>query len=363
VGWAASLILCVAVAFSVVAFAFPSAPPDIAPHGRATDCTPDVRLGSRPSLVRYVVWCGTAIGRVKFSIHPAKSVEIARFAKLIEPVGAGAKRAFRCHARGNAVLCVGRKSGPVTVNGWIAVPSATRCSEPITLKGPYDIFGGTPRGCPSVRPEKAPNDFSYFRGFRQDFGLDPDLHNNRRAINRRIRELLRAWRRGNPVARWTASSLGLPLRARDQRELDYRQRYIDRNGPAIERWGKRRAASTYAGYDVDHEHGGVIYIGFVGNQRSQLAAFKRQAKPLAPGRIKPFPVAPTHSEQELNALLNEIVDDAELWAVINEAGVDTLGNKVEVGTEHVAEVRALLAKRYGPDAPFKVVFARPLVLL
>jgi META domain len=350
------------VAFPMPATAF-LLPPDVAPHGRANDCTPNVYLGAGPSLVRYVIWCGTQVGRVKFSVRPARGIDLVRFDKSIEPVGSGKKSAFHCRERARSIFCTGRKSGPVTLRGWVTVLPSTRCAKPVTLKGPYDIYQGLPYGCPPFRPEKPPTDFGYFRGFRHNFGFDRDLHENRRAIKRRFHKLLRAWRRGNPVARWTVSSLGLPLSAREQRELDYRERYIDHNATAIERWASRHAVSTYAGYDVDHMHGGVFYIGFVGDQEAQLAAFKNQVGPLAPDRIKSFPMPPTHSERELYALLDKLLEDSALWRTANSMGIDTLANKIEVGTEHVEATKTFLAERYGPDAPLKVVFARPLVLL
>ncbi|HET6570723.1 MAG TPA: hypothetical protein VFG58_04465 [Solirubrobacterales bacterium] len=49
--------------------------------------------------------------------------------------------------------------------------------------------------------------------------------------------------------------------------------------------------------------------------------------------------------------------------LINSVGVAVLRNEVEVGTEHVAEVRRLLAERFGADAPFLVVFEKPGMLL
>jgi hypothetical protein len=331
----------------------------------ARDCVAEASLDrERPALVDYVVWCAVQSGKVRFSVGRAEDAEVGGFSRSLSPSGPGASGLFHCARSGQRVRCDGRKSGPVTLRGWLAVPAQTRCSVAIQISTPGILYMAKPAGCPHSRPEPAPRDFRYMREFRRNFGLDPDLEGQPAAIDRRIHNLVRAWRRGNPVARVTNVELGLPLRAVDDRELEYRQAYIEQTARVLERWVPGHAASTYAGYDVDHEHGGIFYIGFTGDQDAQLAAFKRQFDLIAPERIRPFPTPPTHSERELRALEREVVK----WWMANEGAISslsiaTLANKVEVGTERVAETRRLLAERFGADAPILVVFARPPVAL
>jgi hypothetical protein len=91
---------------------------------------------------------------------------------------------------------------------------------------------------------------------------------------------------------------------------------------------------------------------------------KLKQRLIAPDRFKPFPITPTYTEAELEKIwLNFPPQKSPLWGLINQTGIDYLANKIEVGTEHVARVRNLIAARYGPDAPFEVVFARPVVAL
>ncbi len=52
-----------------------------------------------------------------------------------------------------------------------------------------------------------------------------------------------------------------------------------------------------------------------------------------------------------------------LWGLVISTHLDYLANKIAVGTEHVAKVRKLIAKIYGPEAPFLVYFARSIILL
>jgi hypothetical protein len=85
---------------------------------------------------------------------------------------------------------------------------------------------------------------------------------------------------------------------------------------------------------------------------------------IAPERFQLFPVQPRYTEAELEEVWESFPPPkSPLWNLVNMSGIDYLANKIEVGTEHVARVRRLIAAQYGPEAPFEVVFSRPLVLL
>jgi hypothetical protein len=204
------------------------------------------------------------------------------------------------------------------------------------------------------------------RSFRRQLGFDEDLNGDQAAINRRIHGLVRAWLRGEPVARVSAVQYGQPFRPADQRRLEFRDELLERTANALELWVPRHALDTYAGYEIDDAHGAIFYVGFTGDQEAQLDAFKRQVKLFAPEHIQPFPVQPLYSERALYKLEEEVFEppfDSSLDRLINSMGILTLANKIEVGTEHVAKVKRLLAKRFGSSAPFLVVFSRPGRLL
>lgn len=333
---------------------------------RARDCTPSTFLeANKPDAIGFVVWCGTQSGKVRFTLQREERGRIAGFSKRPRSRGRDAGAPFRCYRRGQTIKCVGRKQGPTTIRGWISVEPGSRCTVRTRLETAGEVDGTPPLGCPGTRPPRPPRDIGYMRGFRKMFGLDPDLRGNRAAIDRRIRGLIRAWERGDPVARYTLANVGLPLRPRDQRELDHREEYLEQTYKQLDEWVPRHAGDTYAGYDIDHENGGIIYIGFVGDQTAQLKAFLRSYKPIAPGRIKPFPVPPKYSEAHLERLAEQVWEPpgSKLEELITSSGVNTLANVVEVGTQHVREVRRLIAEKYGPDAPFRVVFEPPGGLL
>ncbi len=246
------------------------------------------------------------------------------------------------------------------------MPAGSRCAVPIQMRAAEADYESVPTGCPGTNRERANFGMGYMRGFRKQLGLDEDLKGNQAAIDRRIHGIVRAWRRGEPVARVSAVQYGQPLRPADQRRIEFRDELLERTANALEHWVPRHAADTYAGYEIDDEHGAIFYVGFTGDQDAQLATFKRQVKLFAPDHIQPFPVQPLYSERALYGLMEEVLElplDSPLGRLINSLGVATLPNKVEVGTEHVAKVKLLLAERFGPDAPFLVVFSGPIVPL
>src|SRR6185295_14075178 len=216
-----------------------------------------------------------------------------------------------------------KKSGPVVVRGRIAVPAGSRCAVPIRMRTALVIYQRVPMGCPGAYRKRANFDMGYLRSFRREMGFDEDLKGNKAAIDRRIHGLVRAWRRGEPVARVFASWLGQPLRAADQRRLEFRDELLERTASALERWVPRHAADTYAGYEIDDEHGAIFYVGFTGDQDAQLATFKRQMKLFAPEHIRPFPVQPLYSERALYELEEEVFQpfDSPLARLVNSLKV------------------------------------------
>lgn len=197
------------------------------------------------------------------------------------------------------------------------------------------------------------------RDFRQAYFLDEDLRGDRAAIDRRIRGLVRAWRRGEPVARVSANVWGLPLRPADQHHFQLRNALLVRTRNALGRWVPRNAPNTYAGYSLTDEHGVVVYVGFTGDQDAELTRFKSEVKPFAADHIQPFPVQPLYSARELSKFFCEVTEEPFFGGpLILALGADVLLNKVTIRTPHIAKVKRLLSERFGPEAPFLVLYRR-----
>jgi hypothetical protein len=363
--WAAALI-CAAVCLPPAAQAASSPAPD--PGERTRDCTTEAKLTDQPSVVRYVVWCGTQAGRVTLKIRQPEGPALLGFSKTAEAGGPGAAGPLRCRSiPGGRALCSGEKTGPVTFRGSITVAPATRCRTLIYLNvwrwtGDSRDF---PTGCPRAYDERPPRVRAII-GERASEGLDLDLDGDRKAILQRAKQLQAAWFRGEPVARWTAmeEAWGMPMRAQDQVEMEYRETYREHFQLLVEDgdWVAKNAASTYAGYELAFSEGGIVYVGFTAEQDAMLEKLRQRL--IAPERFQPFPIPPTYTEAELEKIWFEFPRrKSALWSLVNQTYIDYLANKIAVGTEHVARVKRLIAKLYGPDAPFKVVFGRPVMPL
>jgi hypothetical protein len=229
---------------------------------------------------------------------------------------------------------------PVTGNGLASAPPASAHES---------------AHCPSL---------ARIEQYRREQGLDLDLAGHTRQIAARSRALLKACQAGERWAQSSASVWGAPLRKVDFKLMSFRQKVLGRLNHQFEPWLARHpeAAATYAGYFVNPESGGWIYIGFTADQEALMAEMKSQLHLLSAGLIRPFPYQPLHTEVELNALLDDISEDTQSDRLWNRLGVDTEHDEVAVGTTQVAKLRALIAERFGPEAPVEIEFAKPLKL-
>jgi hypothetical protein len=207
--------------------------------------------------------------------------------------------------------------------------------------------------------------FAAIKEYRQREGLDLDLTGHPGEIAARIRGLIAAWRAGDHLARSTASTWGVPLRKADLKLMEFRQTVLRRWGDQFEPWLARhpQADATYAGYFANPESGGWIYVGFTAEQAALVAKMKHDLHLVGPGLIRPFPYQPAHTEAELGALQESISEDDSLWKLMSSMGIETELNEVRIASTHVAKLRAILAERYGADAPIQVEFGLPPELL
>ncbi|MGN6814974.1 MAG: hypothetical protein ACTHK3_02675, partial [Solirubrobacterales bacterium] len=208
---------------------------------------------------------------------------------------------------------------------------------------------------PPPNPEAPePPTFEEVAKFREEFGLDLDLKGNEIAIDERIFNLIGDWY--NPqtpageVARATSETWGVPLRAVDAAEMEYRERYIDQAATAIPKWVEANGAiSVYAGYYVSHRDGGLIYVGFTAAQAKTVAALQEASGLIAPNRIHPFPSFPTHSLSSLESLERSVLADAGSIPGLVDVQINVEQNRVDVGATNVAEVTQQLEALFGSE--------------
>ena len=363
----AGLALCLAAILPAAVQAAPAGA--TAKAERPRDCTTEARLsGDAPTVVNYVVWCGVQPGPVTLRIRRPQSSPLRGFSPIAEASGPGACRApaLPPEVQGTGLLRRPQeRAGDLPRQRHRRPRDALRGQAQIQRLALDGRLARLPTGCPRSY-EQPVRRLRQIISSRAYYGLDRDLGDDHAAIRRRARGLLDAWRRGDPVARWTyeEEAFGMPLRAAEQTELKYRDTFREHFQDMVEEgdWVAKNAPNTYAGYELDEAAGGIIYVGFTVEPEATLERLKRHL--IAPDRFKPFPITPTYTEDELEAISEEfILAKSPLLNLVNSVGIDYLANKVELGTQHVARVRRLIAARYGPDAPFEVVFEFPAVLL
>jgi len=222
----------------------------------------------------------------------------------------------------------------------------------------------TPPPQPGVVP---PPSFAQIQEFRQEFGLDLDL-TDELARNDRIFDLIGAW--NNPqtpageVARSSAERWGVPLRPVDVAELEYREAFVEHDGPLIDEWGELHAPTSYAGYHVDHAAGGLFKVGFTSNQSSLLSELKSQTALMAPPRLAVYASEPSRSLSSLVSTTESIEVAATTNSTLDNemvsVGVSEAGNTVEVGATNVAQVKSTLESLLGAGAPVTVIYEAPI---
>ena len=207
-----------------------------------------------------------------------------------------------------------------------------------------------------------PPKFSEVLRFREEFGLDLDLKGNELAIDERIFDLIGAW--NNPhtpageVARATDERWGVPLRAVDAAELEYREQYTAHDIPLLDAWASATYPGSYAGVYVDERSGGVIRIGFTSGQSSSVDAAQQLSGLLAPRRIAGFASAPAYSLANLSGSQSAIAASlpSSPEGLIVSTGIEVEANRILIGATNVAEASSWLTANFGAEAPILVEY-------
>ena len=222
-----------------------------------------------------------------------------------------------------------------------------------------------PRTPPPVPGYPVPPKFSEIKKFREDYGLEVVFPvANERELAERIFNLINAWHSpsssAGQVARASWERWGVPLRPEDVAELDYREQLYSATAARIDQWVEQANPSSFGGYYLDHRAGGIMRIGFLGNQAEQLASLKSSLSLGGGERLQVYPVAPTTSyvavRATTGALLGAIESSLTLKALIVNVEDDEAGKTTRVGTPNVAQVDGILDQMLGASAPVTVEY-------
>ncbi len=242
------------------------------------------------------------------------------------------------------VIATDRAGQSASERFWVDVP------EP-----PPPLAPGTP----------VPPKFGEIAKFRAEYGLEIVFPvADEIELNERIFDLITAW--WNPqtpageVARASYERWGVPLRPADVAELEYREWFYEVNAEKIDQWVEATSPATYAGYYLDHAAGGIMRIGFLGDQAAQLANLESSLSLVGGSRLNVYPTSPTVSYLSVRATAESVMDAIESNPTLADLVIgveeDESGRTVRVGTEHVAQVEGIVDQTLGSDAPVTVEF-------
>jgi tripartite motif-containing protein 71 len=210
-----------------------------------------------------------------------------------------------------------------------------------------------------------PPKFKDIKQFREEYGLEVVFPvANELELNDRIFDLIGAWH--NPqtpageVARASWERWGVPLRAADIAELEYREQYLAHNGPLIAAWGESNFPSTYAGYYMDHRAGGKLRVGFTSEQSARVEELKSQAGLLASDRVSAFGYVPSNSLAALNTRLREfhekVLTRSDIRTLLTSDGISVQANAVSLAATDPGAVQSYVANTFGTGAPFMFTY-------
>jgi YD repeat-containing protein len=212
---------------------------------------------------------------------------------------------------------------------------------------------------PPADPEAPePPDFASTKLFREDYGLDRNKTLSAPELNKLVLELLYEWEAQQPVAVQAVNEWGVPMRASELAEMNYRREYTDQAAEAIPAWAEEHASSTYGGFYVDDRAGGKIYVGFTENQQALVEALKGSGGLMNPSQVFAYPTPPTRSVASMEGLQAEVRNALATNYSIEQATVSIAlsesSKKVEVGATNPTLVSEFLKADFGASAPIEV---------
>jgi YD repeat-containing protein len=198
--------------------------------------------------------------------------------------------------------------------------------------------------------------------FREEHGLDLDLDpvQDEFEINDRVFDTINDWVQGKPVAVASMERWGVPFRTPEVAELEYREWFYNVNTELIDQWVQSTSPSSYAGNYLNHQTGGIMYVGFTADQNEQLNNLMASLPLVAKERLQVYPTTPTASyfsvQEASQSVSNAIDSNATLRDLVVNVSEDEAGKAVRVGTLNVAQVESILVEMLGPSVPVVVEY-------
>jgi YD repeat-containing protein len=218
---------------------------------------------------------------------------------------------------------------------------------------------------PPVDPEAPePPTFESTKQFREDYGLDRGKSMSKSEQTRLILELLYEWEAQVPTAVTAVANWGIPMRAPELAEMEWRREYTNNAAEVIPQWAEEHAPTSYGGFYIDNKAGGKIYVGFTENQQALVAALKASGSLLNSGQVFEYPVSPVRSVANIEELEQSVATALSTNATANEAtiGIELSADskRIEVGATNPSYVEQFLQSQFGPSAPIVVAAQSPL---
>jgi YD repeat-containing protein len=211
-------------------------------------------------------------------------------------------------------------------------------------------------------PEAVPRpDFDSIKLQREENGLDRGKSLSNFQLTELILELLFEWESQDYAPMRAVEQFGVPMRAPELAEMEYRRAYMAQASEAIPEWAETHAPSTYGGYYVDDRAGGIIHVGFTGSLEQQAAtveALKASGVLMAPARVEPMPVPPQHALVDVESLEQSVVSfidgNSSASNLTASVGYSADTGKVLVESPNPPDLTSILVGQFGASAPIEV---------
>ncbi|MDQ3724422.1 MAG: DUF6531 domain-containing protein [Actinomycetota bacterium] len=200
--------------------------------------------------------------------------------------------------------------------------------------------------------------FASIKLFREEYGLDRNKSLTEPQRNELILELLYEWEKRDFTAMTAVEEFGVPMRAPELAEMEYRRQYLAQASEVIPQWAEEHAPATYGGYYVDNRAGGVIYVGFTQDQSGQVAALNDSGALMEPAKVEGMPAPPSRSIESVEVteanVAQFVLNSPTISALTTSISTSTQAGLVEVTASNPEYVRQQLTSQFGASAPILV---------